>query len=126
MPELDEEGRAQNVRASFADFVWGAPGGKQEPLFPALGASFADKPGAGGASVMMLMPGAPAARAGLAVGDVVTTIDGVAIGDKESALFEIGKKTWGDRVAIELLRKGAKVSVSAELKRDEPSPAARK
>jgi membrane-associated protease RseP (regulator of RpoE activity) len=102
-----EEGKAQTVRASFADFIWGAREDGAAPLYPALGAMFTDKPGSAGPAVAHVQPGSAAARAGVQQGDILTGIDGVATADKETALFELAKKAWDARVSLEVLRAGA-------------------
>jgi uncharacterized iron-regulated protein len=103
--EADEDGKAQTVRASFADFIWGAPAPSKAPVYPTLGAMLTDKPGAAGPTVASVRPGSAAARAGMAQGDTVAAIDGAATPDKESALLEMARKSWGDTVGIEVIRK---------------------
>jgi uncharacterized iron-regulated protein len=102
-----EEGKAQTVRASFADFIWGAREDGAAPLYPALGAMFTDRPGSAGPAVAHVQPGSPAASAGVQQGDILTGIDGVATADKETALFELAKKAWGAQVSLEVLRANA-------------------
>jgi uncharacterized iron-regulated protein len=123
VPEADDEGHAQKVRASYADFVWGAPAEDGPALFPSLGLSLADKPGSSAPAVSAVTAGSPAAKAGAQIGDAVSAIDGQATPDKESALIELGKKAWGDRVNVEVVRKGAKLVLPAVLER-EPAPPA--
>ncbi len=120
--EADEDGAARTVRGSFADFIWGAPAPDKAPVYPTLGASLTDKPGATGPAISGIRPGSPAAKAGLAAGDMVTAIDGVATPDKEATLFEMARKGWGDTVAVEVVRKEGKKTLSALLERA-PAPA---
>ena len=56
----------------------------------------------------------------MAVGDTVTAIDGTATPDKEAALYEMSRKSWGDQVTIDVLRKDAKQSLTAPLVRTPP------
>ena len=124
--EVDEEGKPQSLRASFADFVWGAPAdSKDAPLFPSLGAMLSDKPGATGPTVASVRPGSAAAKAGLAQGDAITAIDGTPTPDKEAALLELARKSWGDQLTLEVLRKDTKQSLTATLTRPTPPHAPR-
>jgi uncharacterized iron-regulated protein len=119
--ETDEEGQAQTVRASYAEFIWGAPAEDGPPPFPSLGVTLADKPGSG-PTISAVKPGSPAARAGIQVGDAVAAVDGQAVADKESFSIELGKKAWGDRVTIEVVRQGQKQALSAALEREPEKP----
>ena len=51
---------------------------------------------------------------------MVAAIDGAATPDKEAALFEMARKTWGDKVNVEVVRKDGKHTLSATL----PTPSA--
>ena len=104
-----------STRASLADFVWGTPPPDQTPVFPSLGASLADKPGAGGPTVTDVRAGSAAERAGLRKGDVVTALDGQATSDKEAVLIHMGRKAWGDQLAIEVLRAGQRQALTTVL-----------
>ncbi len=121
--EADDEGHPQSVRASYADFLWGAPASDGPPPFPSLGLSLTDKPGSSAPTVSAVRAGSPAAKAGVQVGDAVSAIDGQATPDKEAALIELGKKAWGDRVNVEVVRQGAKQIMSALLERAPAPPA---
>jgi uncharacterized iron-regulated protein len=112
---VDDQGRPVSTRASLADFVWGTPPPDQTPVFPSLGASLADKPGAGGPTVTDVRAGSAAERAGLRKGDVVTALDGQATSDKEAVLIHMGRKAWGDQLAIEVLRVGQRQALTTVL-----------
>ncbi len=51
-----------------------------------------------------IMADGPAGKAGVAEGDVITKIDGVAINEKTSLLSILGKHRVGDRVTLTVLR----------------------
>jgi serine protease Do len=58
-----------------------------------------------GVSVAEVLPGSPAAKAGLRVGDKVVEIDGVPLGNREDLLVELARKRPGDRVEV-VVRRG--------------------
>ena len=60
-------------------------------------------PGAGrraGATILGVVPGSPAARAGLKTGDTITSVDGRAVGSSTALTSLIGGRQPGDRVQI--------------------------
>jgi Do/DeqQ family serine protease len=59
-----------------------------------------------GAVVNQLEPGAPAARAGLQVGDVVTAIDGQPVSSSHDLVRSITRHGAGERVLMSVLRSG--------------------
>lgn len=103
----DEKGRAvQKVRASYADFVWGIPE-QRAPEFPSLGISLAGAPGKAPMKIIQVSGDSPAARAGLAVGDVLLEIDGTKI-DSFARLRELtASYRWGDSATVRIERGGA-------------------
>ena len=69
----------------------------------------------GGAQVTAVSAGTPAAAAGLAVGDVITSIDGQAITSSGDAADYIASQTPGTKVTIQYRRGGATQSATATL-----------
>ncbi|MFW6051729.1 MAG: Do family serine endopeptidase [Myxococcota bacterium] len=59
-----------------------------------------------GALVSGVVPGGPAARAGLQPGDVVLSVDGKPIRESHELLRAVIRKPVGDRVQLEVLRNG--------------------
>lgn len=53
-----------------------------------------------------ILPGGPAAKAGLRVGDIITEIDGVTIGNADELIVTIRSHNVGDRVKIRYTRAG--------------------
>jgi putative serine protease PepD len=53
-----------------------------------------------------ILPGGPAAKVGLRVGDIITEIDGVTIGNADELIVTIRAHNVGDRVKIHYLRGG--------------------
>lgn len=93
------------VRASYADFVWGIPA-QRFPEHPLLGISLAGSPGAQPTRIIQVAEGSPAARAGLAVGDVLLEIDGHRVGSPAALRERTAAYRWGDVAHVKLERKG--------------------
>jgi YidC/Oxa1 family membrane protein insertase len=72
---------------------------------------------ADGCRVGVVGAGTPAAAAGIRAGDVITTIDGLAIPDARSLHETLAKTKPRQTVAIGLVREGAPLSVQATLTR---------
>ena len=62
-----------------------------------------------------ILPGGPAAKAGIKAGDVVTAIDGNAIHNSEEAIVAIRSHSVGDKVKITYLRAGKSTTVTVVL-----------
>lgn len=61
-----------------------------------------------GAFVQEIVEGSPAAKAGITVGDIITTFDGKAVGDESNALANlIARKKVGDSVSLVISRADA-------------------
>jgi serine protease DegS len=55
----------------------------------------------------------PAERSGLAVGDIITSINGQAVGDGQAGMNFIASTRPGDEVAIEVIRKGKTININS-------------
>ena len=94
VPRIVAEGRV--VRG------WLGIGADDLDMFPDLGT-----PGdAGGAVITDVLPGSPAALAGLSRRDVVTAVDGAAVGDATSLLLAVSARAPGSAVELALERAG--------------------
>jgi serine protease Do len=80
----------------------------------ALAESFGMKR-AEGALVSSIQPGSAAERAGLQAGDVIVKLDGRHIGSAGELSAAVGQAAPGDKVRIEVLRKGEMRELSATL-----------
>jgi serine protease Do len=83
--------------------------------------------GATGFRVTEVYPGTTAAAAGLAVGDLVTGLDGEPFTanrpqDREDLRRTIEARTIGDRVTLAVLRDGAPIEIEAELEAKPAEP----
>lgn len=115
----DEDGKpVSQVRASYADFVWGVAR-EPHPRFPELGASTTatQKNGVTALKVLFVQENSPAARAGLAVGDLILTLDGQPIPDKETWSRTLATKAWGDRLLLGIRRGEAGKTLPVDLRR---------
>ena len=128
----DEKGRpVRSVRASYANFVWGVAR-ESDPFFPELGVSIRPAEGGKGVSVINVERKSVAERAGLAVGDVILSMDGMAVEDREALNRLVAEKKWGESARLALRRGGNPVNVTAIFRRqpvqDEtpPPPAPKK
>jgi serine protease Do len=68
-----------------------------------------------GALVAMVHEGTPAAEAGLKAGDLVLSLAGEPVGDSNALLHAVGGHRPGDRVALEVLRKGKTRTIQVTL-----------
>lgn len=77
--------------------------------------SFFGAPNDTGILVQKVLPGTPAEDAGLAVGDVVTRIDGDEVTELGDVMRALDDRSKGDKVAIEVVRKKKKKTLTATL-----------
>jgi Do/DeqQ family serine protease len=68
-----------------------------------------------GALVASIMPGSPAARAGIKAGDVIVSIDGVEVDDPNAFDYRFATKTLGGTARVGLLRHGEETAVNVAL-----------
>lgn len=69
----------------------------------------------GGPSDPSVLPGSPAAKAGLQSGDVITAVGGTKVDRTHSLTSLIGKRKVGERVRLTVVRDGRTIHVSAKL-----------
>ena len=75
-----------------------------------------------GVLVTRVEPGAPAATAGIAVGDVIVSVQGRAIGSAVDVLTVLADVTRGQAVTVEIVRDRKPMSLRATLAGDAASP----
>ncbi|HEX3463618.1 MAG TPA: alpha/beta fold hydrolase [Candidatus Elarobacter sp.] len=83
------------------------------PRHAVLGAAAAPDPG--GVVVSAVVPGSAAAAAGMQRGDVITSIDGAAVGGVSQFVDAIRRRPGGSPVAFGILRNGAPQTLNAVL-----------
>lgn len=69
----------------------------------------------GRVTVNMVMPGSPAANAGVRKGDVVTACDGTPVAEPFDLIYAVGQKSKGDKAALEVERDGTRLTLEADL-----------
>jgi Do/DeqQ family serine protease len=74
---------------------------------------------ASGALVTRVWDQGPAADAGLLAGDVIAAVDGVEVADARSVLYRLTTRGVGNRVRLDVLRKGRQQAITIALK---PAP----
>jgi uncharacterized iron-regulated protein len=100
----DEDGHdIKTVQASYADFVWGLPA-QSGPLYPSLGLSTNPVEGEKALKVILVSEKTPAEKAGVQVGDVIVSLDGMPVPDKETLNRLIASKRWGDEAVLTVKR----------------------
>jgi uncharacterized iron-regulated protein len=100
----DAEGHeVKTVQASYADFVWGLPAAG-DPLYPSLGLSTEAAEGGKALKVILVSEKSPAEKAGVQVGDVIVSLDGAPVPDKETLNRLVAAERWGDEAALTVKR----------------------
>jgi len=76
---------------------------------------FFDMKSSNGAVITQVEPDSPGAKAGLKIGDVVTSADGQPIDDASQLQIAIGSKTPGSKVELSIRRDGRQLNVPVTL-----------
>ena len=112
----------QQVRASYANFLWGLP--KEEaPAFPSLGVSLMGSLGDQPMQLIQVSAGSVGEQAGLEVGDVLLSIDGKVLDSAISLRKAVSDYRWGDVVTAKIRRDDEMVSLEIQFRRKGISPA---
>ena len=69
----------------------------------------------GGAKVMQVMPGSPAAKAGLQINDLIVEADGKKIVDNETLINAVQRHRPGDEVTFKVRREDEELAITATL-----------
>lgn len=118
----EKKGPVGSVQASYANFVWGTPA-ETDPLYPELGISTRAREDDKRLEIIDVEEGSPAERAGLKVKDVLLSLDGTAVTDRETLARLMAGKRWGDAAVFTLRREDAPTSVTVLLRRTAEKPA---
>jgi S1-C subfamily serine protease len=88
-----------------------APGLPETPELPTL----PELPGGQGAIVQEVIAGSPAEDTGVAIGDIITKVDGTSIDANHRLADVVGQYQPGDRIKLTILRAGDTKSITATL-----------
>ncbi len=114
---VDDEGLpVEKVQASYANFVWGQPGMTAE-AYPRLDVSLMGSMGAKPTAIIQVSEDSVADRAGLAVGDVLLSIDGLPVDSSEALRIMSADWRWGDVVTVEIERDGKLQTLPVPIRR---------
>ena len=100
---------------SYGEVQRGLLGVKTQDLTPELAEAFAIE-GAKGAVVVEVHPGSSAAEAGVAAGDIITSLNGRAVSGASDVHNVLGLLRVGEQVAIGILRNGRAMQIRARLR----------
>lgn len=118
VPISDDDGKPiAAVRASYANYTWGVAG-ERESAYPSLGLSTVPMPG--GRSVLDVQKDTVGSRAGLQVGDLITSLDGQAFTDKQTFNRVMAGKEWGDVLKVGVKRGAEEMIMAVPLRRKAP------
>lgn len=112
-------GIVKDTQASYANYTWGIAD-EIDSAYPTLGTSTAVGQGETARRVIIVQPGSAAARAGVKVGDVMESFDGVALAEKETLNRLVSGKRWGDSAVLVVKRGEEKVSLPVVFRRTLP------
>jgi uncharacterized iron-regulated protein len=104
------------VQSSYADFIWGVPA-ETAPLYPSLGLSTAPAEGEKALKVIFISEKTPAEKAGFKAGDVLLTMDGTPVPDKETLNRLLSGRGWGDESVVTVRRGTETVALRVAFRR---------
>ena len=107
------------ARASYASFFWGIPL-ERDPHYPVLGVSLAERPAGERLPVLFVADDSVAGAAGFELGDLLLSMDGVEIDDKESLHRLMSGKAWADGARFSVRRGEEDVELVALFRRRPP------
>jgi uncharacterized iron-regulated protein len=120
----DSHGRpTTSVQASYADYLWGLPQ-EADPLFPSLGVSTRDVSGAAPITVIDVPKTSAGAAAGVKVDDVLVSLDGTPLTDRETLNRILAAKRWAESGTLVVKRGQEHITLTLLFRREAHTPAA--
>lgn len=119
MVQDEQKKPVETVRASYADFIWGILP-EEDPLYPELGVATVEAKGSNRRSVVSVAADSVGKAAGFAAGDVLVSMDGIAVPDRETLNTLMASKRWGDEAEFVVERGGKQVALHALFRRRSP------
>ncbi|MCC7488175.1 MAG: ChaN family lipoprotein [Gammaproteobacteria bacterium] len=117
---VDDEGKpVKQVRASYANFVWGLPE-ERDTVYPSLGVSLMGSFGKATGQIIQVSKDSVADRAGLKVGDILLSLDGTAIDSSNTLNRVFSSYRWGDSAKARISRGGVEQDIEVPIRRIRP------
>ncbi len=114
---VDEDKQpVKQVRASYASFVWGLPE-EIDTVYPSIGVSLMGSLGKEPGQIIQVSGKSVAERAGLKVGDVLLSLDGVSIPSEKVLRRLMADYRWGDSAKAVIRRDGRETAVAINFRR---------
>jgi len=88
-----------------------------DPVYPSLGLSTSPVEGERALKVILVSGKTPAEKAGAQVGDVIVSLDGTAVPDKETLNRLVAAKRWGDEAVLAVRRGSESTTLRVILRR---------
>lgn len=101
----DDNEPVDEVRASYANFIWGVPP-ETESLYPSLGVSLMGAIGSAPTKVIQVSDDSLAQRAGIQVGDILRNLDDTELDSSVALRKQIAMYDWGDSAVLRFERDG--------------------
>lgn len=101
----DDNEPVDEVRASYANFIWGVPP-ETESLYPSLGVSLMGSIGSAPTKVIQVSDDSVAQRAGIQIGDVLLYLDDAELDSSVALRKQIALYDWGDSAVLGYEREG--------------------
>ena len=119
MVQVEDNKPIETVRASYADFIWGILPEK-DPLYPDLGVATVEAKGSNRRAVVSVSDDSVGKAAGFSVGDVLVSLDGNPVPDRETLNTLMASKRWGDEAEFVVERGGKQATLHALFRRRAP------
>jgi uncharacterized iron-regulated protein len=122
IPVTDDDGEIiRSVQASYADFIWGLPP-ENDTLYPSLGLATTKMDDSKMRKVVHVAEESVAERAGFMVGDILLSMDGIDLPNREAANRRMAFLQWGDTASYEVKRGEETLTLTAYFRREPPEP----
>ena len=108
------------VRASYADFIWGVPP-ETAPAYPSLGVSLMGAVGSAPTAVIQVSDDSVAQRAGIRVGDMLLHLDDSRLDSGVALRKQIAGYDWGDSAVLRFERDGKAQTLDLHFRRARPN-----
>ena len=114
---VDGDGVAiPQVQASYADFLWGMPP-VTDPNYPILGISTRSTGDEGQRTVIFIGEGSVGEKAGFQMGDMLVSMDGNPVPNKEALAILMSQTRWGDTAVVKVKRGEEEVDLDVAFRR---------